>query len=487
MASTDAQPTGPTQRPQPFTRSKGQPIMKRIPPSLARLLATACLAPIPAMSARADVPAPAASGSEVQPAGAATDTAPAPTSPAATPAPDAAPAPAPLAPAPAEAAHAPVASEGSFDGALGKGLTFRSSKGDLTLNLRTRAQLRGVAELPDDGPAEVGFVPRRLRLAMRAAMPKQDVELYIQLGFAPGDLDPDFPSIVRDAMLTWRPSSAFHLRFGQGKVPFGRERVISSSALSYVDRTIVNAELNLDRDAGLWFGLDQLDGEGHLGLVAGVSGGNGRNVLNDDTGLLYVARLEYKLDPKQQDYTEFDFRADTSKPVLGIGAGAALNQGTSRARSTIGCFNSLGESEAGEPKAQCLPLGHADTGTALQADLFHTEVDLIAKWHGWSLQAELLTRHALSADAGLKTRDSFGWFASLGRAVTDNVWVGARFAEVLPWDDNSPVKPSRELRGTLGFFPHGHDLKIQLDAGRLYSSDMADGTTEVRVQTQLFL
>ena len=430
--------------------------MKRIPPSLSKLLAAALFAPVALAEARADAPTPA-DGEAVAPAAI----------PAA--APEAPIFVAPEAPAPSSAPASQTAPDGTFDGALGKGLTFRSSNGDLSLNLRTRAQFRGVAELPDDGPAKLGFVPRRLRLALRAAMPKQDVELYIQLGFAPGDLDPDFPNIVRDAMLTWRPSSAFHLRFGQGKVPFGRERVISSSALSYVDRTIVNAELNLDRDAGLWFGLDQLDGEGHLGLVAGVSGGNGRNVLNDDAGLLYVARLEYKLDPKQQDYSEFDFRTDKSKPVLSVGAAVALNQGASRARSTIGAFT------------------EDEDGNGLKADLFHSELDLVAKWGGWSLQTELLTRRATSADDGLATRDSYGWFASLGRAVTDKVWVGARFAEVLPWDDESPVKPSRELRGTIGFFPHGHDLKVQLDAARLYSEDLGDGTTEVRVQTQLFL
>ena len=83
------------------------------------------------------------------------------------------------------------------------------------------------------------------------------------------------------------------IKGGQFKVPFSRERMTSSSALQLVDRSIVNAEFNLDRDVGVDFHRELLEKklEYHLGMFTGL-GINRRNE-NVDNGMLYMGRIAW--------------------------------------------------------------------------------------------------------------------------------------------------------------------------------------------------
>jgi phosphate-selective porin OprO/OprP len=365
---------------------------------------------------------------------------------------------------------------GRIDGGPGRGLVFTTPDESFSIQMRARAQLRGALLVEDEASENedvIGFNVRRMRLAIRADARPWNLNLYVQLGMAPLDLDPVAPNIVRDAVLTWRPSPAFRLRFGQTKVAFNRERVISSSALAFVDRTLVNAELNLDRDIGVQFLFDRLDGEGHLLAQFGVFGGDGRGMLNQDMGLLYSARLEYRLDPKADDYSEADLRENTARPQLSIGLGGAFNHRSIRSRSTHGSLLQQGS-----------------------FDQWHGELDFLFKQNGWFLQGELVLRKATrdaftwvdEAGEEITTRagSGLGWFLSAGHSFTPEWMVAARFAELRPWSDASRLSNSREVRATLGWFLSDHDFKVQADWGWLFGDDIGRGDFEMRVQTQAF-
>jgi|GEM_PF-1579834 len=364
--------------------------------------------------------------------------------------------------------------EGSVDGGIGKGVQLVTPDGDLRFQIQARTQVRADIELPEGEAATISPMVRRMRLVVRAEAPRLNVGLYVQLGFAPGDLDPAAPNIVRDAVITWTPSPAFRLRVGQTKVPFNRERSVSSSALSFVDRSIVNGELTLDRDMGLQFLFDQLDGAGHLGLQLGVFGGDGRNVPNTDNGLLYTMRLEYKLNPKDDTYSEVDLRDDRSRPLFAMALGAGYNHKARRSRSTIGSF---------------LP-------GDLHANLLHGEFDLIFKYEGWSIQAEVLARRSTEEtgnyvdadgnDAVSGFRNGFGWFVAVGHAFDAKYFVGLRYAELRPLGDASTLKTQHVLRATGGWFIARHALKAQIDYGYLFGEGFGGGRHEVRLQTQVF-
>jgi phosphate-selective porin OprO/OprP len=363
---------------------------------------------------------------------------------------------------------------GRIEGGPGDGFVVTTPDELLRFQVRARAQLRGVLEVPDEGEAEVGFLARRIRLALRTDAPKWNLGLYLQLGFAPGDLDPAAPNIIRDAVVTWRPSKRFRLHFGQTKAPFNRERVISSSALSFVDRSPVNGEFNLDRDIGLQFLFDRVDEAGHLALQLAVFGGDGRNVTNTDTGLLYTFRAEYRLDPSQDVYSEADLREDTSKHAFAAAIGAGFNHRARRTRSTIGSF---------------LP------GDA-RFDIVHGQADFIWKYRGWSIQSEVLLRVATreltswTDDEGVAQevgfRSGFGWFVNVGRAFTPELFMGLRYSEIHPLGDRSLVDTERTAQLTGGWFLAEHALKVQADYGYVFGDDLAVGDHIVRVQTQVF-
>ena len=54
-----------------------------------------------------------------------------------------------------------------------------------------------------------------------------------------------------DAVVKYAFSKNQQIWFGQTKLPGNRERVISSMALQFVDRSNVNSKFNIDRDFGV--------------------------------------------------------------------------------------------------------------------------------------------------------------------------------------------------------------------------------------------
>jgi len=162
------------------------------------------------------------------------------------------------------------------------------------MTIRARIQTRAtVADTePDDLPATSEVLVRRARLVLLGNAAGPTFTYYVQLSFANLDNEADLRLPLRDAYVTWSSRRDVNVRVGQMKVPFSRQRVVSSSALQMVDRSIVVSELNLDRDVGLQVFSKDLLGFGKLGYAVGLFGGEGRNRLGRTAGLLYTARLE---------------------------------------------------------------------------------------------------------------------------------------------------------------------------------------------------
>lgn len=367
--------------------------------------------------------------------------------------------------------------------AWGRGVTFHSDDDLFSLQIRGRVQLQAFVEsaVSDADPARADFMVRRARLAFRGHFLTADLEYYFQLGLAPRDMEPDLLIPIRDASIAWTGLRDLSLRAGVMKVPFSRERVISSSALQLVDRSIVNAELALDRDNGLQLYSNDLFGlGGYLGYQLGIFGGDGRLRVNEDLGLLYVARVQVQpLGRFDDSYVESDLTRE-HRPRLSIGAGFAYNEDTNRRRRTTTDFYDLA-----------------------RFSYFHAEADLIFKYAGFSLQGELLVRQvdgaptATNLDAqGMQVVETsgsaLGWFAQAGYLFDfAPIEIAARFADIYPLGP-SAVSASREVTVGLSWYPMGHDLKLQLDGSYLASERQSMGVTTVterfqgRLQAQAF-
>lgn len=340
----------------------------------------------------------------------------------------------------------------------GRGVTFRSDDGLVSLQVRGRVQAQALVESADgaDG-ARADLLVRRARLAFRGHLLSEHLEYYVQLGLAPRDMEPDLLIPLRDASLAWTGLREMNVRVGVMKVPFSRERVISSASLQLVDRSIANAELALDRDNGVQLSSTDLFGlGGYLGYQLGVYGGDGRLRVNGDLGLLWVARVQVQpLGTFEDSYIESD-QTREQRARLSIGAGFAYNEDTPRRRRTTTDFYRFA-----------------------RFSYFHAELDAIFKYAGFSVQAEVLLRHVdgpetlaqLDAQGALVTESAgsaLGWFVQAGYLFGfAPIELAARYADVLPLGPQSTVRRSREVTLGLNWYVMGHDLKLQLDGSYL--------------------
>jgi hypothetical protein len=362
------------------------------------------------------------------------------------------------------------------EAAFGKGVTFTAPDDSFSLQLRGRMQLRAtVIDAPeDDEEPNTELAVRRMRLALQGHALTHDLTYKIQLGFSHLDTESDMRLPLRDAYLTWSPLRDLSLNAGQKKVAFGRQRVVSSSALQMVERSMVVGELNLDRDVGAeLFSKDLFGLGGRLGYVLGVYGGDGRNRRGRDHGLLYAARLQTRPFGAFDDYEEADMGRE-GKPRLSLGVGAAYNQNTNRPRSTFGD-----------------PYPEGDF------DYVHLGADLVFKLGGFSLQTEVLLRKANTASRTLDvdgepltitSRSARGAYVQAGQMLTDHVEVTGRYGQLVPLSGNGDpnLVEAHELGGGVSYYVSQHDLKVQGDYFYLPSDGFDDGAHQGRLQAQLY-
>jgi hypothetical protein len=353
---------------------------------------------------------------------------------------------------------------------LGKGVTVRSADERFSLTTRVRAQARGTW-LEQEGGDALGAEIRRMRLLVQGQFFGPEWEYCVQFGFSNGDTEPDLRLPLRDAYVTWSGIRDLNVRFGQGKVPFNRQRVVSSSALQFVDRSRTNGELNLDRDVGVKVLSTDLFGlGGRLAYTLGLFGGDGRNRTGTDDGLLSVAKVQWSPFGAFDDLVEADIER-REQLRLAVQAAAAFNRSTRRARSTFDASYALG--------------GY---------DYAHATADVLLKWRGLSVQVEGVYREAV----GTKRRDDgkglvetarsgWGYHAQAGYMFTEHLDLVGRVGQIFPVGTTTEVKQSGEYGGGLNWYVQGHAFKFQADAFWLTGERLDDGHPQVRVQAQFYL
>ena len=211
-----------------------------------------------------------------------------------------------------------------------------------------------------------------------------------------------------------------------------------------------------------------------LGLGdVGVFGGDGRNRITGDFGLLYTGRVSYLPFGAFDDYSEAD-HGRSPEPRLALTAGFAYNQNSVRERSTF--------------------LG---TYTLGSFDFYHANFEVFFKMGGFSFAAEGLMRNTRGTSVLVDPTDpanteiariGYGGFAQAGYLFNDHLELVARFGEMRPSrNGQSALTRQGELGGGLNWYFQKHDFKIQLDYFWLYTGDFRDGRHQVRIQTQFYL
>lgn len=257
------------------------------------------------------------------------------------------------------------------------GLQFKAPDSSFYINFRFRMQNRlGASTISgtnlnfDEYDARV----RRLRMRVDGFIMNPKLTYSVQLAFTRGDQDFDntgIANIVRDAVIFYHFTPKFYIGFGQNKLPGNRQRVNSSGQLQFVDRSIVNAAMTIDRDFGLKAYYHNKIGSVDYHLKGAISTGEGRSVNSTDNGLAYTGRIEIL--PLGEfigagDYSEGDLEREP-KPKISIAAAYSMNKKTNRTGGQLG-------------KELYRPV---DMGTWM--------FDAVAKYRGWAYSVEYLKRH----------------------------------------------------------------------------------------------
>lgn len=362
----------------------------------------------------------------------------------------------------------------------GRGLSVTSADGQFEMNTKIRGQILGTFENvhAGDGETLLGMQIRRARFAMQGHWFGKHNKYKFELALSPRDVAMREGNVGTAPLLDWYLTFDYlkqaTLVVGQYKVPFNRQRVVSSGALQMVDRSIVQNEFNLDRNVGLDVRSTSLL-DGHFHYFAGIYGGEGRNAFElRDSDIVYLARAELLPFGNFSDYVEGDF--ERTGPRLSIAgsyahvANSARNQG---------------------------PLGRApaDGGTTT----YNTaEADVLLKMYGLSVTGEFFWREG-DRKAGTavdrnglpipveRPRDGYGWFAQVGYLLPRTMFeIEGRYGMMRPTDaGKSSLHVREELGGGVSYYFAQHTFKLQADYFRLWESDkLADGTDQIRLQLE---
>jgi phosphate-selective porin OprO and OprP len=231
------------------------------------------------------------------------------------------------------------------------GLGFASPDSSYSLNIRFRIQnriLMNTASDEDLNPETWEARVRRCRLSLTGHVVNPKITYYLQLSFSRGDMDwsdvdaskvNTSPNVVRDAMIYYKPSKSLQLGIGQTKLPGNRQRIISSGAQQFYDRSIVNSNFTTDRDFGIFLNhTTHLGGNAVVLAKAAISSGEGRNSISGNSGLAYTGRLEFLplgAFTDNGDYYEGDL-AREEKPKISIAGAYHFNDMSVRTGGQLG-------------------------------------------------------------------------------------------------------------------------------------------------------
>ncbi|MGI9547175.1 MAG: porin [Flavobacteriaceae bacterium] len=314
---------------------------------------------------------------------------------------------------------------------------------------------------------------RRARLKFDGFAFTPKLKYKIELGLSNRDIagQSEFtrnaPRYILDAVAKWNFYENFVLWAGQTKLPGNIERVISSGNLQLVDRSIVNALFNIDRDIGLQLRHHtQLTDKFLTREIFSFSQGEGRNVVTGNLGgHQYVVRLEmlpFGKFTKKGDYIGADLYRE-QVPKLLIAASWEINDNAVRTRSNLGnfMFNDVGLYE-----------------TTIRTYF----VDTMFKYRGFSFMGEYINRDAQDPIAknsdGTETGEIVqvgdGFNLQGGYLFPKNWEIAGRYSNTDLVENITGVNQVTQYTLGLSKYIVGHKLKVQTDMSYFKIDGSAD-------------
>ncbi|MCP5006212.1 MAG: hypothetical protein GY941_20065 [Planctomycetes bacterium] len=181
-----------------------------------------------------------------------------------------------------------------------KGFFFRTADGRFNMKMTGRLQMRyGYENRDATGTDDSSYRLRRARLkwdgyAYDHFKYKIELALKSQGTKSTSTADGDRAKAV-ELIDWWAEYGKYNyakIRFGQWKVPFNRQRVVSSSKLQLIDRSLAQEEFTMNRQVGAMISGKVYNRQ--LEYYLGMFNGNNRNESsNGDTEHMYIARISW--------------------------------------------------------------------------------------------------------------------------------------------------------------------------------------------------
>ena len=351
---------------------------------------------------------------------------------------------------------------------VGKGVTFRPKNDSYEMTLRFRMQnMVGLSFDRNMGLTSTDAQVKRLRLRFDGYIFSPKIVYSIQLGFSSYDTEPvpngeggTNMNLIRDAIVYYVPSPKWNIGFGQTKIKANRARVNSSSALQFIDRSIVNSEFGGDRDFGFFGEYNYGDFDSFaLSAKGSVTLGEGRNFNSSDvSGFAYTGRLE--LYPcgrfhSNGELLEGDVAGEDNVKIMLAGA-YTFNNNALRTQGMKGALFS-------DPR-----------------NIGSYYVDFILKYRGFAFVTDFMGRHCPSpivSDPAAGNGSPAFIYTGSGLNVQTSYLFDKKWEVALR---NSTMLPDAAVQTFLGYaswnqstigvtrYLIGHSLKIQMDLSYNY-------------------
>ena len=225
-----------------------------------------------------------------------------------------------------------------------KGIGFTAADSTFQLNMGLRIQSRAGYFKSENADAVVEGEVRRLRLKFNGFVVNPKFSYKMELGFSAGDMGVikagTNQNVVLDAVFFYKPNENWVFAFGQTKLPGNNQRVISSGNLEFTDRTINNAEFNIDRDFGFFLDYKREHKDKFSYVLKGAATkGEGRNwTVTADDGICLTGKLEmFPLGTFTNHGSDFEADLEREKTLKWMISGAySQNNDAIRTRGQLG-------------------------------------------------------------------------------------------------------------------------------------------------------
>lgn len=347
------------------------------------------------------------------------------------------------------------------------------------VRISNRVQVRYTHEMPDEtvtlpgtggaGDGRDSFRIRRAKFKVDGWFYKQWLLYEIQLNWPGVGTAGNPAAVLEDANINWdltRGERKFMVKFGQYKVPFGRQELTSSGSQQFVDRSQVSNTYARGRDTGLQL-WGRLLGDKVEWRVGAFNGNGLTRSTNDNDTFQWNARVMIQpngvaplgtgLGNSGPLFSESDFES-TDTPIWALAANYERND-----------------------------FHRTTTGIDLKDQVF--EFDGVFKFKGLFLTADVYLREREPEPAtpggAVAKFDSNGWYVQGGYLLgAKRQWeIAGRYGSFDP-TSLTAGNDMREWRVGASYYHVRHALKVQADYGRLENKANGVKNDELRLQTQ---